>query len=679
MPRRRQNRKTVPSTRGDLTGARRRVGNVNASEPRRRRDGANPGGGLNTGLRQSSDGMTDLYPLVQEIAHSAQRWRNGDSPLLPPKPLGGHGSQPFIQAGGNPRTQGQQPPGRGNGMNPGGLNQGGGNLQNGGGMQRPNFDPRGGPPQIPQGDGSRFTGRGHAMGPMPNMPWGGNVQNGGQVLTPRPNQDPRLQNGGPMEGPHGHGGSQHDHPGGGPGHTHGQGDVQNGGPNQDPRLQNGGGNQGAGGQDRGFTNRPGPGGAGAGFERGDTRPGPGRTAPAGWDPTAYARGDQQARPFGIEGLDPNLTNQQVRAQYGPQGFGLRNQPGAFGPNAGGPTSPFAGAGGGGQGPQGGGRRATDQGGGGGGGAGTPPPAAPPGTPAPIPTPPPITPPTTGPIDPATGLPTPAPSTGTPGDYTSGYAPFTGSAQDWWSQNVPLHQQSGNYANPQHSAIQGGISTPGTDTDNPADPWTGAQWLYQPGTMPANWGQFQQDYGPLPPETGTQDAWTALGYHTNPVNMSHTYNPGIGGFTPQAVQAWKNAAPSTTDYLDPGESFQGRVLQQPETLPLGFRGPKGNIYGAPTRQGAYANPVAPDYYAPYQELHMLRNMLAPPTSGNGYSNDQQRQIASNWFGEGGRGSLGELDYQRYLMGTYGPPGNPWEQFATQHGGVTATQRFAQGGA
>lgn len=279
--------------------------------------------------------------------------------------------------------------------------------------------------------------------------------------------------------------------------------------------------------------------------------------------------------------------------------------------------------------------------------------------------------------------TSTPTSGT--DWTSGYSPFTGSAADWWAQNVPLYNQGGATANAQHSAIQGGISTPNSRAywNQPAqNDWTTAEWLYKPGTMPTNWSQFEADYGALPPETGVQDEWTALpyGYHTNPVTLSHSYNPGIGGFTPADVTAWKNAAPNTTNYLDPGEQFQGITLQQPQGAPLGFRGPKGNIYGAPTREGsgAYANPVAPDYYAPYQELQMLRDIVAPPLSGgdNGFSDPQQREIAANWFGSGGRGSLGELDYDRYLMGSYGPAGNPWEQFATQHGGTTATQRYAQ---
>lgn len=278
---------------------------------------------------------------------------------------------------------------------------------------------------------------------------------------------------------------------------------------------------------------------------------------------------------------------------------------------------------------------------------------------------------------------PTPQTGATGGYhydpahpTAGYATLP-AGQDWWSSQVPLFSQGGYTANGQKMDQMGSINTGNTMPEPVGGPNVRMyQWGHEP-----TWAEFVQNYGALPPST-TEAApgsypFSGMGYQAPPENYSHYLNPGVGAITRQQVLDWQAAGPNTTDYYDPGDTVAGSVWNTANTpYAASFSGPTGNIYGAPGRDRVYGNPVAPNYYDPYTEYQMLRDVMKPNTFG-GANDAQQQQLITQAFGGMAtpQTSLPRLDYYRYEMGAYGPPGNPWESYATQHGGIPASQRYA----
>jgi hypothetical protein len=554
---------------------------------------------------------------------------------------------------------------RENGMTPNDV------FNNRGGMNRyqPVFDNWGSPPDTGAGVGGRTLQNGgpNQTGLNPNLPsW---VQN---HITGNPADDPNMHSGrghqfvnpgglievgqnntvGPGGGTaHNHGGTRHDHPGGGPGHKH-DGGGGNPDPNWNPgftgdpaarfqarspvptgqraeNLQDRFSNygqyvnnfqnripSGPNGSDYGIyaippisrdewqqmvngtgplpavgpNGRPGGGQGGGGGGQQVNPGGPMQRGGGGgqnptFDPSQFQRGD--TRPYdpsqllgnGNNAYTPDMTNQQVRAQWGPQGFGLNGQPGyqnAYGQPQ---TQPMQGGGGqptphshggqphahpqgdqphghgqGGQGGGGGGQGGQAGGGGQGGGAG--------------------------------------------GGGQDGGPWATQNPDGTWSYPSPDAHMPGTNFTPVPGAGTPMTSEPASLTTPP------------PGSYP----------------------WGGKGYMAPPSNMTY-YNPGVGGFS--GLQAPSSAPVSfaTADQL----AQQYGLALSPGAPPNQLPNPSGGT------QPGWANPAppGPDMYDPWIESRLIGNAYKPTAGNLGGFTQAYLQAA------GGDNAYTRLALQQYL--------------------------------
>jgi hypothetical protein len=435
----------------------------NASQSNRRRQ-------TNRGGRRISSGgfptgnQPDVYPLVQQLAHSAQRYyANRD---LGGGPGGRRTTPPFTG------PQGVRPIG---GVNPGGLRNGGG--------------PTGIPDYNPGGLNQRTN-------PNPNQGWPSGWPNPG---SPKWNNDPGfhipgsdvwLNPGGLNQGgAHNHGGHQHDHPGGGPGHTHdGGGQGFGGWPGQDggmrfpggggPNINNLGQNPMAG-LNRGMNVNPGgpmQGGGGGGQQVG-SRPNQGPPGGGG------GQGQGQMPPWFQDWLASNPALAKLLHSHG-QGQQQHQHQGGDQPH--GHDQQGQGQGGGGQ----GGQQGGGGGGQGGGGGGQ----------------------NVSGVSPALN---PTPGTAPTGTPWAGINPTMGNNYGGTFQSIGSGQPWQSYSGPQPTGLaQGSFQNPeANDTERfTYDTFAGGQ-TYKP--MP----------GPLGGQPGGN--YPFQGYAPPPSNW-HWYNPGTNG-------------------------------------------------------------------------------------------------------------------------------------------------------
>lgn len=544
-------------------------------------------GGMNTNTE-----ARDLMPLIQQIAHSAQRYEQGKN-VNPGGP-----NQPFtVNPGGTDKS-----PGPGRKIDPGGPMQQWPGPGGGGGFQwpGPGMRPDPGPHGMPQGGGGGLDpgARFQAQSPVPTGQRAENLQNRfdnynqyennfqNRAFPPGPNgMDLGMYATPPISQQEWHQMVQGINPGGPPqGGGHGGGvpipTAHHPGPPSSwpqPMQRAGGGNGGGGG--------------------GGQQP---------WDPTGAARGDprpydpSQLQGNGGNAYDPSMSNQDVRSQWGPQGFGLNGQPGAQQQPQ---PQPMQGTqhnhGGSQHDHQGGGPGHTHGDGQGGGGGGQN--QQQPQYPA---------------VNPTPGT---VPTTGA---SPTGLSPTLGNNYGGTFTSTPNTTPWASYSGPQPAGLaQGSFMNPeAKDTERfTYDTFAGAQ-TYKP--MP----------GPSTEQPGGN--YPFQGYAPPPSNW-HYYNPGTGGAFPGANSGYQ---PMSWDQYASAMQGMSNDIQ-----------PRFQQPAAPTNAQNvwWANPVVtdPGYYDPWTEERNLMSHFGGATGGS--------KAQSDALGLGT--PQGTLDYYRYLAHQAGIPG------------------------